>query len=230
MEWETDDIDFIRYQEEILSTIRHELGNSVNALKVTLDVLHENYDQFDDEKRKVYVNRGLNLLTRQQDMVEAMKSYAVPPVSPLEEIDFISFWEHFKKIAEAGLKGRNINLICTQDIGNCKVRGYSPALEQALNHLLDNAVEAVMGAPDPEVALTVSRNETTLVIVVRDYGPGISEEDMRRVFIPLYTTKPGKRGMGLPVARRLLAEMGGRLDVETGKGGGILARVRLNIN
>lgn len=229
MEWETGDIDFIRYQEEILSTIRHQLGNSVNALKVTLDVLHENYDRFDDEKRKVYVNRGLHLLTRQQDMVEAMKSYAVPPVSPRDEIDFISFWEHFKKAAEAVLKSRNIRLICTQNIGRCKVRGHGPALQQALNHLLDNAVEAMVDVPDPKVALTVSRNETTLVIVVRDCGPGIGKEDMHRIFLPLYTTKPGKRGMGLPITRRLLAEMGGRLAVETGKSGGIQASVRLNI-
>jgi hypothetical protein len=43
-------IDQIENLEQILSTLRHEIGNSVNSLKVTLDVLRENYDRFDDEK------------------------------------------------------------------------------------------------------------------------------------------------------------------------------------
>ena len=127
------------------------------------------------------------------------------------------------------MKSRNIHLLCTRDIGSCRVRGHHPSLERALNHLLDNAVEAVRDVPHPEVVLTVSRRETTLVIVVRDHGPGIGEEVMRRVFMPLYTTKPGKRGMGLPVARRLLVEMGGCLDLENGRGGGLQAIVRLNM-
>jgi signal transduction histidine kinase len=63
--------DLVENLEQILSTLRHEVGNSVNSLKITLDVLRENYDRFDDEKRKDYLNRGSDLIARQVKLIEA---------------------------------------------------------------------------------------------------------------------------------------------------------------
>jgi hypothetical protein len=64
------------YLEAILATVRHQLGNAVNALKITLDVMQENFDHFDDSKRKEYLRRTSELLGRQTGMIEAMKSYS----------------------------------------------------------------------------------------------------------------------------------------------------------
>ncbi|RLC22673.1 MAG: hypothetical protein DRH56_08385, partial [Deltaproteobacteria bacterium] len=53
--------------------------------------------------------------------------------------------------------------------------------------------------------------------------------DMWRVFVPLFTTRPGGMGMGLPIARRLVFRMGGRLAVENLRGRGTGVSVRLGI-
>jgi signal transduction histidine kinase len=53
-----------------------------------------------------------------------------------------------------------------------------------------------------------------------DTGPGIVPEVMTKLFTPYFTTKAGGSGLGLPTARRLIEEHGGRLDVHTELGKG----------
>ncbi|NTV34814.1 MAG: hypothetical protein HGA50_16185, partial [Deltaproteobacteria bacterium] len=83
----------VPFLEDLLSTLRHQLGNSVNALKVTLDVLHENFDLFNDEKKREYLERAKEVLGRQQAMVDAMRSYSSVNVNDQKPMDFLSFWE-----------------------------------------------------------------------------------------------------------------------------------------
>jgi len=85
----------VPFMEDILSTLRHQLGNSVNALKVTLDVLHENFDLFNDEKKREYLERAQEVLARQQAMVDAMRSYSSVNVNDQKPIEFLPFWEQF---------------------------------------------------------------------------------------------------------------------------------------
>ena len=85
--------DSIENLEMILSVLRHQLGNSVSAIKVTLDVLKENFDKFDDQKRKIYLERGTELIKRQHRMVKAMKSYALFNAKEKQDIAFDAFWE-----------------------------------------------------------------------------------------------------------------------------------------
>jgi signal transduction histidine kinase len=55
---------------------------------------------------------------------------------------------------------------------------------------------------------------------VIDTGPGIAPETIERIFQPYFTTRSGGSGLGLPVARRLIEEHGGRIDVHSDVGRG----------
>ena len=221
------DIELIENLEQILSTLRHELGNSVNSLKITLDVLRENYDLFDDAKKKEYLKRGARLLARQQQLVDAMKSYSQFKVKEQNEIAFLSFWKHFLSSASSRVEDANIKLIHHREVEPCLIMGDRAALNKIMVSIVENAMEAVEGMDDPVIELKVSKTNSSLKIVVEDNGSGIRKNDMPRVFTPLFTTKPGKMGMGLPIARKLLLEMEGRIKVDSVFGSGTKARVWL---
>ncbi|MEN9289732.1 MAG: Sensor protein FixL, partial [Pseudomonadota bacterium] len=51
-----------------------------------------------------------------------------------------------------------------------------------------------------------------IAIHVKDNGPGLSPEILSQLFQPFVTTKPGNLGMGLPIARRLAEQHGGKLE------------------
>jgi signal transduction histidine kinase len=97
---------------------------------------------------------------------------------------------------------------------------------QVISNLVQNAIEAcpdagglvrVRGFPEGE----------SLVIAVKDNGPGVRAEDAHRIFTPFFTTKgPGRgMGMGLTIAWRVVQSLGGSLEVRPGMGAEFILRV-----
>ena len=92
-------------------------------------------------------------------------------------------------------------------------------LEQAVGHLLQNAIDASpRGQP---VAVRVSRNADEIVVAIVDEGIGMDAEFVRhRLFQPFASTKPDGFGVGAFEARSLIAAMGARLTVSSTPGKG----------
>jgi two-component system C4-dicarboxylate transport sensor histidine kinase DctB len=95
-------------------------------------------------------------------------------------------------------------------------------LGQVLVNLLRNALDAVAGLPERRITVTVHRNETEVAVTILDSGPGIAPEVLPRLFEPFFTTKPAGQGLGLglPISRVIITELGGRLDVRSPEGCG----------
>jgi putative PEP-CTERM system histidine kinase len=108
----------------------------------------------------------------------------------------------------------------------CTAIADREALEQALVHLVQNAIDASeSGAP---VFLGLHSRGAEVVIEVVDSGVGMSPEFVRtRLFKPFHSSKPGGFGIGAFEARELIRAMGGVLDVESREGLGTRFLVRL---
>jgi signal transduction histidine kinase len=109
------------------------------------------------------------------------------------------------------------------------IRADPDALDELLGNLLDNAV--LYTPPGGTVAVEVAGTAEEAAVTVRDTGPGISPEDMERIFEPFYRGQAQKSipgtGLGLPIAKRIAEGHGGRIEVETTPGKGSAFRVVL---
>lgn len=112
------------------------------------------------------------------------------------------------------------------DEASCIALADAEGLEQALVHLVHNAIEASRDrAP---VFVSVRSDHAHAVLEVIDSGCGMSAEFVRnKLFKPFHSSKPGGFGIGAFEARELLRGMGGRLDVESREGLGTRFIVRL---
>jgi len=92
------------------------------------------------------------------------------------------------------------------------------ALEQAVGHLLQNALDASSGEP---VTVRVGTNEDGVSVTIADKGVGMDGDFIRnRLFQPFASTKPGGFGIGAFEARSLITTMGGRISVDSRPGRG----------
>ena len=94
-----------------------------------------------------------------------------------------------------------------------------------LLNLVRNGVEAV--GRHGTIRVTTAEQDSTVALEVADDGPGIAPSDRDRVFEFGFTTKPTGTGMGLPIVQRLVAEMGGTIDIDDAPRGGTVVRVFL---
>ncbi|MCP5068269.1 MAG: HAMP domain-containing histidine kinase [bacterium] len=109
------------------------------------------------------------------------------------------------------------------------VRAPRRALVRSLVSLLRNGFDASpVGA---KVRLAARREGATLILVIEDFGTGVSPEVMRKMGEPFFTTKPPGRGQGLGLflARTLAEQMGGALRIDSEPGHGTRAILELPI-
>jgi signal transduction histidine kinase len=125
-------------------------------------------------------------------------------------------------------EGVEVEVTTSEDLP--AVRADPVALRRILENLVSNAVDALEGRPGcVTLASELARNgaEPRVRLSVSDTGRGMSREELDRAFDDFRTTKPEGTGLGLSVVRRLVADLGGTIRVETGPGQGSTFTVEL---
>jgi len=106
-----------------------------------------------------------------------------------------------------------------------EVEHDSDQIHQVLLNLLLNAVQAIDGPGTIRVEILPEKEEA--LVVVTDSGRGIPPEHLQNIFRPFYTTKGNGTGLGLSLARRIVEEHHGRIEVTSVMGKGSKFVVRL---
>jgi PAS domain S-box-containing protein len=98
-------------------------------------------------------------------------------------------------------------------------------LERVFLNLIKNAVQAM---PDGgKLAVTTKETKDNVEIIFADTGIGISEENMSKIFQPLFTTKAKGIGMGLPICKNIVEQHNGTIEVKSKAGQGTTFLIKL---
>ena len=108
------------------------------------------------------------------------------------------------------------------------VKGDVDRIEQVINNLIANAVKFTSSG---HIAFNVNYSEGVLVMKVSDTGVGMSEELMKRIYMPFERAANADNaegyGLGLPIAKGIVAMLGGTIDVKSTLGEGTTFTVTL---
>ena len=91
---------------------------------------------------------------------------------------------------------KNIRVIKEYSEEDCEIVLNEPEMKIALTNIIVNAIEAIT-RPDGILKIVTKSNEDNFVIEIEDNGCGISKKDLRNIFKPYFTNKPGGLGLGL---------------------------------
>jgi len=144
---------------------------------------------------------------------------------PAREHEPVAVGEVARRVAQ--LKGfdlRRDGIMLALDVpaGLPPVRGSAFQLQQVLINLVANAQDELRSRRgDREIVVAAMVRDGTVVLEVRDSGPGIAAAVLPRLFEPFYTTKASGTGLGLALSAGIVQEMGGRIIARNGERGAV---------
>lgn len=217
-------------QQRFVSDASHELRAPLTAIQGNLELLsrHRSMPGVEREEALAEVTREANRLSRLvADLLALARADAGAPLKhrllDLDEVVLDAYRE-----ARQLSQGQTLTLDSFEPI---QVTGDEDRLKQLLLILLDNAIKYT--PTDGQVTLGLQRQEIGNKITVRDTGVGISPEDLPHVFERFYRADPargrdpGGTGLGLPIARWIVEQHGGKIALESQPGQGTIAIVYL---
>jgi signal transduction histidine kinase len=206
--------------QEIAKSLAHELKNPLSPIRLSIETLrkarersHEDFDAMFDESTKTILQE----VERLRNIVDEFSRFARLPAPKRERTDLrevvaqaASLHTEGEVPVEANLPSTSIEALVDAD-----------QITQVLHNLLQNARDAAREAHPSgggAVALTLEQQAGTVYIRVEDNGAGIPADEAQAIFEPYYTRKEGGTGLGLAITQRIVAEHGGRIDVDSRSG------------
>ncbi len=203
---------------QMMTAVAHEGRNALQRAVACLAILERRGTGAPDAVD--LVGRCQLALADLERLFDDIRTYAVPLRLDYQVCDVSQVWRQAWADVTARHAGRDAQLAEQADAVSLKCEADPFRLRQVFTNLFANALEA---CPDPVRVVISCRDSllserSTLLVTVRDNGPGFPEEQRQRPFQPFQTTKSTGSGLGLAIIKRIVEAHGG--DALLGEGPG----------
>jgi two-component system sensor histidine kinase CpxA len=223
----------INGQRRLLGDISHELRSPLTRLNLALGVARRQvgdgaikaHDRIEREAERLNELIGqLLLLTELESGDQPIKREPIRLAEMLREL-----------VTDAEFEARNQHrAVHLKTLSDPTIRGDERLLRSAIENVVRNAIRHT--AEGTTVEITLSYEAATVVIAVRDYGPGVPEEALAQLFRPFYRVSDardrnsGGTGLGLSITERAIRLHGGSVQATNAADAGLLVRLHLPTN
>ncbi len=231
----------LEMEQEILKRrfvtfVSHQLKSPLTAIRQYLDVLlRMEGDPEAETQRKEWLERSRRRCDLMVRLIEDWLTLARAECSELvrrrEPLDLHQILSDIAEAYEGQARESGITLELTQPERTLMVAGDEGCVGVLFTNLVENAI--AYNRPEGKVSISARVERGEVCVSVADTGRGIPEEYQALVFDEFFRVKdeieatPAGTGLGLPISKRIVAEMGGKIDLESEVGVGSTFTVRL---
>ncbi len=199
---------------ELAAGIAHEIGNPLAAIYGYLQLLHDaKPDKFEHFLKEMAKEIGFIDST-----IRELLDFARPAKTESEVVSLEDAADEALRILAFHKTMKYVEVIREKAAEPPLVTGSRKELVQAILNISLNASQAMHG--HGKLTLATSTGEDSATLLIRDTGPGITQDDLGHIFEPFFTTKHGGTGLGLSITYRIVQRHNGSIRVESTKGGG----------
>ena len=200
---------------ELASGVGHELRNPLNVIRNCAYLLNMSLNEKEDEEAM----NTLEVLDKQIDaankiVTDLMDFTRIKPPS-LHMTDLNSL---IKESLSYVTVPEEVKVNSKLNGNSYKVRIDAEQIGRVFTNIVTNACQSMNGKG--ELDIKTDTDDSFVRVSFKDNGCGIPEENIEKIFEPLFTTKPKGIGLGLAISKRLIEQNGGKIDVvsKVGKG------------
>lgn len=205
---------------QVAAGVAHEINQPLATIRTYADNARTliDRDQISVARRNMETIAGLT--DRIGSITDELKAFARKGRRSATPVSLAAILNGAQMLLRSRFASRIEALRVERPDGSLLVIGDQIRLEQVLINLLQNALEAVEGRPNPLVRVDIAEaGGDEVSIAVTDNGPGLAPEILDQLFIPFTTSKAAGLGLGLVISKEIVTDYGGRIDVRSSEDG-----------
>jgi len=201
---------------EVATGLAHEIRNPLAGIAGVIEIIGRDLPA--SSPARAVVKDVRQEIARINHIVTDLLQTARPHPPKVRKSDLNTTVEHAVMLGRQQAMTKGIEIALHKDLFLPEVEHDSDQIHQVLLNLLLNSQQAIDSKGKIEV--TVERKGSNAVIEVKDNGRGIPPEHLPNIFRPFFTTKGDGTGLGLSLARRIVEDHHGRINVTSTAGKG----------
>ena len=220
-------------QTDFISSVSHELRTPLTAITGWGETLI--YDEnLDDEARRgigIILKEARRLTKMVEELLEFTRMQDGRFTLNVQQIDIVAELEESIFAYGELLKQDDITLEYNPPVDEIPfISGDPERLRQVFLNVLDNA--AKYGREGKKIVVSITADSSYVTISIRDFGPGVPEDELDKVKMKFYKGRSKERGsgIGLAVCEEIVNLHEGALELQNAQGGGLVVYIRLPIN
>lgn len=189
--------------------VAHEIKNPLSIIKSSADLLKREVRPSADKTPILYIEDEIQRLNR---LIEEFLIFARPAVPAFREVDLNAMLKEIVVRFELQMNGNPVRIHADIPETPCRASADPDLLTRAIGNILKNAVEA--NGRKGSIEIRAIQQGKNWVLECEDEGPGITPEELRKIFDPFYTTRAKGTGLGLTFVSQVLTAHGGNIRAE----------------
>ncbi|MEW5894671.1 MAG: ATP-binding protein [Candidatus Omnitrophota bacterium] len=210
---------------KLAGTLAHELRSPLGSIRNVSYLLTRELHRSENEKIRKYLRILEKEVKASDEIVNDVLSFGREQQANPSSTNANSV---IKRSIQKVAVPQNIRVVLKLADGLPSVMINETRIEHVLVNLINNAIQAMPRGG--QITVTSESNGENIIIHVTDTGEGISEENMKKIFEPLFSTKEHGFGLGLAICRSLLEINNGRINVRSKPGEGSTFTIALPVS
>jgi hypothetical protein len=206
---------------EMATGLAHEIRNPLAGIAGVIEIIGR--DLPSSSPARAVVKDVRQEIARINHIVTDLLQTARPHPPTVRKSDLNTTVEHAVMLGRQQAMAKSVEIELHKDSSLPEVEHDGDQIHQVMLNLLLNALQAIdstAASQTGKITVTLKPQGSMAVVVVSDNGRGIAPDHLPNIFRPFYTTKGDGTGLGLSLARRIVEDHQGRIDVSSALGRG----------
>jgi two-component system sensor histidine kinase HydH len=210
---------------EMATTVAHETKNPLNSIRIATSYLKRNF-------KGELLSEFLTIIEEEVKRLNTISSnflgFSRPAPLNVKVCDINAIIRPTVELIRQEATERNIEIVLLTDEHLPPVLCDLSRIKQTILNLLVNAMD--VSHEGDTITVSTEKENDHIMISLQDTGPGMTDEEIEKIFKPFYTTKTRGSGLGLAIVDRIVKEHNGEIEVDSEYGKGTIFTIKIPVH
>ncbi|RDI41671.1 ATP-binding protein [Falsibacillus pallidus] len=207
---------------QLAASVAHEVRNPMTSVRGFMQLMQ---NERLTEKQDMYINISIEELDRAQGIINQYLDLAKPQTNPHETIDLTSVIHQSINVMQSYAVLNSIHIQHEVE-PSLEIVGFKLEIQQVLINIIKNAIEAIKS--EGEIRISAAKQSNGIIsILIEDNGAGMTEDQIKKLGSPYYSTKEKGTGLGLTLCHHIVKQMGGHIIIKSELNKGTCFNIKL---